>query len=394
MVVAVGVSRASLPPPPVMMLVALLFAATALPVAPSGAACGAVLHNATECHGPQIGSVAAGEVGACCSACWQIAGCGAFTFAPPGDSGGSGGSGGSDGSADCWLHPPGGQGCSLTPAETRVAGVLPARPRPGTPAAGAARLEAHAFNLSAVRLVADPGNHFAEAQALNTQFLAALEPDRILVAWRMVAGLQPFGLHGAVPYGGWMKLGPTEHTDLGHFAGHFLSATAFTVAATGDPSAQQQSGYLVAEIAKCQQAICAANASLCGYVGAVPIALLEALENHERYHGSSTDSAHVIPYYATHKIMAGLLDTYLQTDSAPALSVLLKMAEFFKMRIDTVVATKGAAWWEECLLLEFGGMNEVRRLQRCVGPLHTCSPAMCHPSTGLAVPAMPQREGV
>ena len=124
----------------------------------------------------------------------------------------------------------------------------------------------------------DTGNDFAAAQALNTQSIASLDPDRFLVPWRMVAGLRPYGIDGAVPYGGWMKLGPNAHTDLGHFSDHYLSATAFTVAATDDPVARQQrSSYLVGEIVKCQDAICAGNASLCGYVGAVPIALLEAL---------------------------------------------------------------------------------------------------------------------
>lgn len=57
--------------------------------------------------------------------------------------------------------------------------------------------------------------------------------------------------------------------------------------------------------------------------------------------------------------MAGLLDTYEQTANAQAWSVLLKMAAYFKRRIESVVAAKGMAWWEGCLLQEFGGMNEV-----------------------------------
>ena len=57
--------------------------------------------------------------------------------------------------------------------------------------------------------------------------------------------------------------------------------------------------------------------------------------------------------------MAGLLDTYEQTANAQAWSVLLKMAAYFKRRIESVIATKGMAWWEGCLLQEYGGMNEV-----------------------------------
>ena len=152
---------------------ALLSSATGAPAPPT---CPAALHNATECHGPQIGSLGVGGVlAACCASCERTPGCGAFTFAP-GKSG-----------TDCWLHG-GGQACALQAAEGRVAGVLPA------PDAAMGRLRAHAFNLSAVRLVADASNQFAAAQALNTEFLEYLDPDRFLVAWRMVAQLQPYGL--------------------------------------------------------------------------------------------------------------------------------------------------------------------------------------------------------
>ena len=322
--------------PPTSWLLIAAFTALAVPhtaaaLFDSLPACAAALHNATECHGQQISSVAAGgQLSECCARCHQTHGCGAFTFAP-GVAG-----------TDCWLHSAGGQGCVLQPAERRVAGVLHATPTPA-----AARLQAHAFNLSAVRLVADVGNHFASAQSLNTQFLQYLDPDRLLYAWRMVAQLQPYGQNGATSYGGWMTLGPHQHADLGHFTGHLLSATAFTTAATGDPAIRQKSAYLVGEIAKCQDAICAANASLCGYVGADSPILLDRLEGHQ-----FKDQHTVIVYYAAHKIMAGLLDTYEQAQNAQAWSVLLKMAAFFKKRIDNLVAAKGLVWWQVIGTLE------------------------------------------
>jgi DUF1680 family protein len=63
-------------------------------------------------------------------------------------------------------------------------------------------------------------------------------------------------------------------------------------------------------------------------------------------------------YYTIHKIIAGLLDTHAQTGNPKALQIVAQMAAFFKKRIDTVIATKGWAWWEQCLRVEFGGMNE------------------------------------
>ena len=112
---------------------------------------------------------------------------------------------------------------------------------------------------------------------------------------------------------------------------------------------------MVDSIAKCQDAICAANASECGYVAAFAIDELERLEQHER----GPNGHHPLAYYAVHKIMAGLLDTYEQTQNTRAWDVLLKMATFFKARIDALIADRGIAWWEKCLSIEFGGMNEV-----------------------------------
>eukprot|EP01047_Picozoa_sp_COSAG01_P097540 COSAG01_NODE_27852_length_675_cov_1.126736_2_plen_111_part_01 len=104
---------------------------------------------------------AGGDISLCCSACERTHGCAAFTFAPPSSYGPS-----DDTDEDCWLHAPGERGCTLHAAAGRVAGLFPSPPP--------ALLRAHAFNLSAVRLVPDPANHFAAAQALNTQFLMYL----------------------------------------------------------------------------------------------------------------------------------------------------------------------------------------------------------------------------
>ena len=302
---------------------------------PTASTCQAELHNETECRGQKIGSISVGDdVTACCSACKEMYGCGAFTFEP----------GASPQQLNCWLHASG-QNCQLHPTTGRIAGVM---------SPSSTRLRAQAFHLSAVRLVDDAGNQFASAQALNNAFLRYLDPDRFLYAWRMVAQLKPYGLNGSVPYGGWMTLGPDQHADLGHFSGHYLSATAFAIASTEDPVIVQKSTYLVNGIATCQAAICAANESHCGYVSAFHISELEAFENHGHV-GHERPKA----YYAFHKIMAGLLDTYEQTGNMQAWKILLKMASFFKKRIDNLITKKGFAWWQDCLQVEFGGMNEL-----------------------------------
>ena len=56
--------------------------------------------------------------------------------------------------------------------------------------------------------------------------------------------------------------------------------------------------------------------------------------------------------------MAGLLDQYEQRGSSQAMDVLLKMASYLHRRIAALREKRGAAWWEQCLQVEFGGMNE------------------------------------
>ncbi len=53
-----------------------------------------------------------------------------------------------------------------------------------------------------------------------------LDPDRLLHSFRLTAGLPS----AAAPYGGWE--GP-EMEVRGHFVGHYLSALAMAVNATG-----------------------------------------------------------------------------------------------------------------------------------------------------------------
>jgi DUF1680 family protein len=214
-------------------------------------------------------------------------------------------------------------------------------------AAFAPTMGAGTFNLSDVRIHSD--TFFGRAQAENTAYLSHLDADRLLYNFRLVAGADPTGgaSVAATPYGGWIAKGSLV---AGHFTGHFLSATAFTVAATGDPNVVAKSAYLVTELAKCQAKICATNTTMCGYLSAFSFDQIIALEEHK---GPTWAT-----YYTIHKIIAGLLDTHTQTGNPEALKIVVGMAGFFKKRIDAVIAAKGWAWWETCLHVEFGGMNE------------------------------------
>jgi hypothetical protein len=133
------------------------------------------------------------------------------------------------------------------------------------------------FNLSDVRIHGD--TFFGRAQAENTAYLSYLDADRLLYNFRLVAGLDPSPAGGGavLPYGGWIANGSLV---AGHFTGHFLSATAFTTGATGDPAIAAKSAYLVAELAKCQEHICTTNSSMCGYLSAFSFNQIVALEEH------------------------------------------------------------------------------------------------------------------
>src|SRR5215471_8821372 len=85
-------------------------------------------------------------------------------------------------------------------------------------------LRAEPYPLTDVRLLDGPFRH---AMELDHRYLLSLDPDRLLHNFRVNAGLPS----SAQPLGGW------EAPDCevrGHFVGHYLSACAHMVAATGD----------------------------------------------------------------------------------------------------------------------------------------------------------------
>jgi len=86
------------------------------------------------------------------------------------------------------------------------------------------------FPMSQVRLL--PNNVYFNSQEWNRGYMARLPADRLLYTFRANAGL-PVG--SAKPLGGWEQPenGQRSSELRGHFAGHFLSASA-QLAAMGD----------------------------------------------------------------------------------------------------------------------------------------------------------------
>src|SRR5215470_15825032 len=163
------------------------------------------------------------------------------------------------------------------------------------------------FAMSQVRLL--PNNVYFDSQEWNRSYMARLPADRLLYTFRANAGL-PVGW--AKPLGGWEQPenGQRSSELRGHFAGHFLSASA-QLAAMGDQEAKAKGDFMVAEMAKCQQKLGGK------YLSAFPTTWWDRLEKDERVWA---------PFYTIHKIMAGMFDMYSLAGNQQALRVLEGMS--------------------------------------------------------------------
>ncbi|WP_375195885.1 beta-L-arabinofuranosidase domain-containing protein [Sphingobium sp.] len=181
---------------------------------------------------------------------------------------------------------------------------------------------------------------FLHAQRMTEAYLLRLQPDRMLHNFRVNAGLKP----KAAVYGGW-ESEPTwaEINCHGHTLGHYLSACALAYRSTRDKRYRQRVDYIASELAACQKA--AGSGLVCAFPDGP--ALVAAHIRGEKITG--------VPWYALHKIYAGLRDGALLADSVAAREVLIRLADW------GVVATRPIddAQFEAMLVTEHGGMNEV-----------------------------------
>ena len=187
------------------------------------------------------------------------------------------------------------------------------------------------FPMTQVRLGDGPCKQAMEA---DRRYLHSLPPDRLLHTFRINAGFSS----SAQPLGGW------EAPDCelrGHYAGgHYLSACALMYASTGDEELKANANLVVAELAKCQQALKS------GYLSAFPIEFFDRLRERQKVWA---------PFYTLHKIMAGNLDMYVHCGNEQALDVAQKMADW------TAAYTQSLSYehMQRLLGTEYGGMGEV-----------------------------------
>jgi len=190
---------------------------------------------------------------------------------------------------------------------------------------------ARPFDLARVRLTLG-GGPFSDAAEVNRKFLLAQDPDRLLHMFRVTAGLPST----AEPLGGWEA--PVNEL-RGHYTGHYLSALA--AAGLTDPGLKARGAAMVAELAKCQQALGGT-----GYLSAFPEEFFDRLRAGKPVWA---------PFYTLHKIMAGLLDQHTLGGNAQALDVLKGIARWTARWAQPL----GDAEMARVLEREYGGMNEV-----------------------------------
>jgi DUF1680 family protein len=196
-------------------------------------------------------------------------------------------------------------------------------------------LKAEPFDLTDVELLDGP---FRDAMLRDKAVLLSMDPDRLLHNFRVTAGLPST----AQPLGGWEA--PTCEL-RGHFVGHFLSACALMYASTGDDALKQKADYMVAELAKCQEALPSQGYNK-GFLSAYPESLFDRVDAGKPVWA---------PYYTLHKIMAGLFDVYEHCGNQQALDVLERMAGWLEFRVGRLTPEQMQA----ALKNEQGGMNEV-----------------------------------
>ncbi|MDC8786489.1 glycoside hydrolase family 127 protein [Paucibacter sp. hw1] len=198
---------------------------------------------------------------------------------------------------------------------------------------------AQLFPAADVRLSPGP---FFDAQTTDLHYLLALDPDRLAAPFLREAGLPV----KSPSYGNW------ESTGLdGHMGGHYLSALALMVGATGDAEVRQRLNYFVAELRRAQ--IAHGN----GYLGGIPdgdAAWAEVAKGQLKVDNFSVNGRWV-PWYNLHKTFAGLRDAWLLTGNDEARRMLVALSDW-ALRLTRNLSD---AQWQDMLRSEHGGMNEV-----------------------------------
>ncbi|KAL2109249.1 hypothetical protein VUR80DRAFT_8657 [Thermomyces stellatus] len=194
------------------------------------------------------------------------------------------------------------------------------------------------FSLGDVELLE---SRWLENQERTLSYLHFVDVDRLLYVFRANHQLDTRGVE---PTGGWEA---PDFPFRSHSQGHFLSAWSQCWAVTRDEDCRDRATYMVAELAKCQANNEAAGFSD-GYLSGFPESEIDKVENRTLDNGN-------VPYYAVHKMMNGLLDTWRYMGNEEARDVLLNMADWVDARTGRLSEDE----LQEMMSTEYGGMNDI-----------------------------------
>lgn len=201
---------------------------------------------------------------------------------------------------------------------------------------------AKSFNSSDV--VLSSGSRFAEQQRRNIEFLLQLNFTNAACQYLASANLSG-------TYENPTCIFEDQSHYFGHYVGHYLSALALAYENTGDSRLLDVSTSSLDTLARVQAAWTAAGEP--GYLFAYNTTpWQQLLEN-------ATDCSPVcVPFYISHKLLAGLLDQYTRIGLTRALDIALGMANWIGVAINRTLARGGQEQWQKVLSIEWGGMND------------------------------------
>jgi DUF1680 family protein len=184
------------------------------------------------------------------------------------------------------------------------------------------------FPLSQVRI---GDGIFNDSMDVNRRVIDEIGDERALFCFRFQAKL---ATGDTKPLEGWATPEPNGAFP-GFYEGHYLSGLSLLAAQTGDAKLRERVGYMIAELAKCQQALGGK------YLFASPEVEFEP----KRLDG--------VAWYRMHKLMEGLLAAHRHAGNAQALMVLNSLADWIETRMKTY-----GDQFETVKKTEYGGMTE------------------------------------
>lgn len=194
------------------------------------------------------------------------------------------------------------------------------------------------FSLGDVELLE---SRWLDNQERTLRYLRFVDVDRLLYVHRANHQLDTGGVEAT---GGWEA---PDFPFRSHSQGHFLSAWSQCWAVTKDEDCRDRATYMVEELAKCQANNAKAGFSA-GYLSGFPESEIDKVEDRTLDNGN-------VPYYAIHKMMNGLLDTWRYMENEEARNVLLNIAGWVDGRTEKLSEDE----LQEMMSTEYGGMNDI-----------------------------------